>query len=386
MGEEGRRSGTLQERTPAVFILILNWNGWPDTVECLESVLRLNYPTFTVGVCDNGSTDGSLEYIIAWAEGRLDVHVPSNHPLRDFSFPPIPKPIRFVLYDRFQADHGRAPSDAEARLILISTGANLGFAGGNNVGLRYAIARRYDYVFILNNDTVVQHDALAEMIRNVAGKPEIGMVAPAVYDYTQKDVVDRMGLALTKAGLAYERVSGNDGVLFCPSGCAALYSRSLLLAAESGGHYFDEDFFAYYEDIDLGFRAQRKGFKALLAEGAIIYHKGGATSGGRGSLLSVYFGHRNAIWSVVKNFSTRMLVTESPWIILGNVLELLGNVYRPEFRSVVKGKWHGLVGAPRAWLKRREEAMPGQGNVNLSIDGKRLPFRRGPRRRSGGMN
>lgn len=105
--------------------------------------------------------------------------------------------------------------------------------------MRYAIGQGYDYAFILNSDAVVQQEALSEMVRSVAGKAEIGMVAPAVYDYARKDVVDRMGLALTRAGLAYERQSGSDGVLFCPSGCAALYNRSLRLAVERGGHYVD---------------------------------------------------------------------------------------------------------------------------------------------------
>jgi hypothetical protein len=240
-----------------------------------------------------------------------------------------------------------------------------------------------DFVFILNNDAVVHEDALRHMVGTTLRDPAIGMVAPVVYDYYERTLVDRLGIALTKSGLAYDRKSRKDGPLFCPSGCAALYSRALLLALECGGQYFDEDFFAYYEDVDLGFRAQRKGFKAALADGAIIYHKGGAASGGRGSPLSIYLGHRNAVWLLVKNYPPRMLVTESLWIILGNILGVLANAGRPEFRSVVRGKWHGLIGVAHAWRKRRAEDLPTHDHIDLPIGSRRFPFRRGPRRRRG---
>ena len=371
---------------PHVAIVVLNWNRCEDTLECLGSLQRLRYPSYQIIVVDNGSTDGSVERITAWAKNNF-VNGPRVLTYSHSSTSPPCRPC-----SEGEAEVGRIPTRASrdtrscfaSTLTIIRLGENLGFAAGNNVGIRYILGLGCDYAFILNNDTVVQQDALTEMVRSVAGNPDIGMVAPAVYDYSRKDIVDRMGLALTRAGLAYERRSGKDGVLFCPSGCAALYSRSLLLAVECGGQFFDEDFFAYYEDIDLGFRAHRKGFKAVLADGAVIYHKGGAASGGRGSSLSIYLGHRNAILSVVKNYPARMLVTESLWIILGHILGLLGNVGRPEFRSAAKGKWHGLVGAAGAWQKRRTAYIRAHNHTVLPIDTRRFPFRRGPRRRLGG--
>jgi GT2 family glycosyltransferase len=364
---------------PRVAIIVLNWNRCEDTLECLGSLRQLRYPTYQTIVVDNGSTDGSADRITVWAKNNaVDGPEVMTYQSHTTSPPCLPCSGGDAEAGRMRTRMSRgARSRSTSMLTIIRAEQNLGFAGGNNVGIRYALGLNCEYVLILNNDTVVRSDALVEMVRRVAGKPEIGMVAPAVYDYARKDVVDRMGLALTKAGLAYERQSENDGVLFCPSGCAALYSRPLLRAVECGGQYFDEDFFAYYEDIDLGFRAQRKGFRAVLADEAIIYHKGGAASGGRGSRLSNYLGHRNAIWSVVKNYPAGMLFTESPWIILGNVLGVLGSVGRPEFGSVVKGKWHGLVGVADAWRKRRGEDMPAQDNVNLPIDRRRFPFRRG---------
>jgi len=212
-----------------------------------------------------------------------------------------------------------------------------------------------DYVFILNNDTVVQQDALTEMIRRLAGSRDIGMVAPAVYEYARKDIVDRMGLALSRAGLAYERRSGNDGVLFCPSGCAALYSRPLLLAVEREGNTSMRISLHIMKISISVFGLNERALRHCWQTGPSFTTKEAPLLADAGSSLSVYFGHRNAIWSVVKNYPARMLATESLWIILGNILGLLGNIGRPEFRSVVKGKWHGLVGAAGAWRKRRTE-------------------------------
>src|SRR3990172_7009722 len=115
-----------------VYILIVNWNGWGDTVECLESVFRNDYPDYQVIVCDNGSEDGSLDLIRAWAEGNLDVFVPEDNPLRRLSIPPFAKPVPWVELDREQAETGGAGARDGARLILVQTGANLGFAGGDN--------------------------------------------------------------------------------------------------------------------------------------------------------------------------------------------------------------------------------------------------------------
>jgi hypothetical protein len=211
----------------------------------------------------------------------------------------------------------------------------------------------------------------------------IGMVAPAVYDYYQRNLVDRLGVVLTKSGLAYDRKSREDGPLFCPSGCAALYTRSLLSAVQCDDEFFDEDFFAYSEDVDLGFRAQLKGFKAALAEQAIVYHKGGASSGGPGSFLSIYLGHRNTIWTIIKNYPARMLLREVLWIVLGQIGGLVRNVGVPEFWSVAKGKWHGLLKAGEAWRKRLALLGPTHAEQELPIEKKPFYVGRGRDRRSG---
>src|SRR5450830_954663 len=125
-------------QAPLTYIVLLNWNGWKDTIECLESVFRLDYPHFRVIVCDNASRDGSLDHIKAWADGR-QAAAASSVVLRSAARP-LAKPVAWVEYDREQAERG-GDAHEQAPLVLIQTGANLGFAGGNNVGVRYAQAR-----------------------------------------------------------------------------------------------------------------------------------------------------------------------------------------------------------------------------------------------------
>ncbi len=128
---------------PKVYIILLNYNGWTDTIECLESVLRNDYPNYQVIVVDNNSPNNSIEYIKTWAEGKLDVWVNPNNPLRKLSFPPAPKPIPYVFYTREEAEKGgnlkleenlkeNIPDSITTAypLIFIQTGYNGGFTFG----------------------------------------------------------------------------------------------------------------------------------------------------------------------------------------------------------------------------------------------------------------
>ncbi len=131
-----------------VYIIILNYNGWADTIECLESVLRNDYPNYQVIVVDNNSPNNSMEYIKAWAEGKLDVWVNPKNPLKKLTFPPVPKPIPYVFYTREEAEKGGnfefeekikedVPNGITPKylLIFIQTGCSGGFAFGNNVAI-----------------------------------------------------------------------------------------------------------------------------------------------------------------------------------------------------------------------------------------------------------
>jgi GT2 family glycosyltransferase len=178
---------------PPVAVLLLNWNQWGLTIECMESLLRLDYPRFTIVVCDNASTDDSVSHLRAWASGRTEVRPNvSIHPsLRHHSEPPAPKPVSLAEIDRATAESGRG--ERGAKVVLIHNGDNLGFAGGNNVGMRYIAARGdLPITWILNNDTVVAPDSLKKLVRPLADDPGVTGVGATMMEYNAPGEIQAM--------------------------------------------------------------------------------------------------------------------------------------------------------------------------------------------------
>lgn len=218
---------------PRVTVIVLNWNGGQETLDCLASLRRLDYPCFDVVVVDNCSTDGSTE------------------PIRE-SFPEV---------------------------WLIETGANLGFTGGNNVGIRHALDRGADYVLLLNHDTEVASDFLTHLLHAVEADPRVGMAGPLIYYYDYPEIIWSAGGAIDpQRGQARmvgldELDSGQYGstsreVDFV-SGCALLARRSVL---EQVG-LLNERFFAYYEEAEWCVRVRRAGYHILNVPRAKVWHK-----------------------------------------------------------------------------------------------------------------
>ena len=271
------------------YILILNWNGWQNTIECLESVFRLQHPDFQVVVCDNDSANGSLDYIAQWAEGRLAVDASAvNRGLAHLVIPPVNKPLPFVVYDRKQAENGGGMDADQGKLIFIQNGDNLGFAGGNNVGLRYIIRRGdYSHVWLLNNDTLVDPGALGAMVRRVAEKMEYGICGSTLMHYHDPGQIQALG------GATYSRLLARPQ-LFAPAlaagetlapedverridyvhGASMLVTRSWI---ENAG-LMSEDYFLYFEELDWIRMAKGK-FMIAYAESSVVYHKSGESIG-----------------------------------------------------------------------------------------------------------
>ena len=274
-----------------VYILLLNWNGWKDTLECLESVFRNDYHNYRVVVCDNDSKDFSIEYIKAWSDSRLDVVSPVSKTLIEMVTPPVKKPITYVFYDRLLAEVGGDAGD-DSPLVLIQTGANLGFAGGNNVGLRYAMARKdAAFVWLLNNDTVICVDALSKMVGKVRGNPQIGICGSTVRYYHHPLVTQSLG------GCTYNKwfgIANNIGHMQPASehidGDAVerkldyVLGASMLVSSDflSAVGLMNENYFLYYEEIDWATRARGK-FVLAYAPMSIVYHKEGASIGSKSS-------------------------------------------------------------------------------------------------------
>jgi len=271
-------------KTPKVYIIILNWNGWRDTIECLESVVRLDYASFRVIVCDNASGDNSLDRIAEWASGNVASGC-SNPELQNLTSPPYPKPIPFVRIGPGE----QVPLDTQGEtLFLVQTGANLGFAGGNNVGLRLALsAGDMDYAWLLNNDTVVEPEALSSLVATMQERPDVGICGSTLLYYHSPRTVQALG------GSTYNRWTARAGhiglgldvddapprhevdrQLQYVVGASMMVCRSFL---EQIG-FLNEQYFLYFEEIDWATRAKGKFSMAYCPE-SLVYHKEGGTTG-----------------------------------------------------------------------------------------------------------
>jgi len=245
---------------PRVSVIILTWNGRPYLGECLNSLAGQTFRDFETILVDNGSADGSAAFVRS-------------------QFPWV---------------------------RLLELPENAGFAEGNNRGLALA---QGTYIVTLNNDTKVAPAFLAELVRVADADLRIGMVAAKMRNYCRPEQIDAAGLKVAFNGLGYNIGFGetdqgqhDSAPLFGPCGGAALYRRAML--EEIG--FFDADFFAYYEDFDLAWRARLAGWKAVAAARALVYHVHSAT-GGEMSPFKVYHTHRNKWFVIVKNWPGPLL-------------------------------------------------------------------------------
>ncbi len=270
---------------PLVDIVILNWNGCRDTLACLASLRRLTYSNFHTIVVDNGSTDGSACEIRS-------------------AFP-----------------------DVE----LIETGQNLGFAGGNNVGIRRALERQSDYALLLNNDTEVDPKLIDAFVAAARNNTDAGVFSGKIYYHSEPERIwyfgtkwnpntthfDHPGHGVIDDGIGFSGISDTDYA----SGCAFFFSTA---RAQDVG-LLDEDFFLYFEETDWCYRARAKGYRSVVVPEAKLWHKVSASTGGVDSPLMIYFMTRNKLLWAKKHLNRRMQNK-----ILGSILRKL---WRPVFLS-----------------------------------------------------
>ncbi len=210
----------------SVYIIILSWNSAVDTVECLTSLSQLDYSNYHVVLVDNGSTDDTV--------GLTRAHFP--------------------------------------QIQVIANGRNLGFAEGNNVGIRYALAHDADYVLLLNDDTTVAPDAITQLVRASERDPRIGMLGATVVSYVNHSceyvgATINWDTGMTAYGASMPTATGDADYL---AGCALMITAP---AARAIG-LLDSEYFTYFEDADWGVRCRRAGFRVVTVPSAKIYHKG----------------------------------------------------------------------------------------------------------------
>lgn len=293
---------------PQVSVVIPNWNGKDTIGACLDSLLSQSLKPHII-VVENGSIDGSLEYI------------QQTYPM-----------VELVINDK-----------------------NLGFAGGVNSGIRPSIERGDEFVALLNNDAVADKYWLENLVASLTKNQKAGIATCKFMDIHGKHL-DSTGDMYSIWGLPYPRGRGEDVTskydtgtyIFGASGGASLYRSAML--KEIG--LFDEDFFAYYEDIDISFRAQLRGWKVLYAPTAIAYHQIGATSG-KIKGFTTYQTIKNYPWVVWKNVPTRLLLHVLPRFTLAYILFCGRALQRKQFSAVTKGLFHTMWSLPKKLIARR---------------------------------
>jgi len=309
---------------PGVTALVLNWNGARVVGDCVRSLQAQDYPALQILVVDNASTDGSAD--------RVRREFPS---------------VRLHVNEK-----------------------NLGFGGGNNVGIRLA---ETPYVLMCNNDTRIQPDAVRRLVEALEADPKAGSATPCII-LAASGKVDATGIVVCPDGLALGRgraeapeAMKEPAEVFYASDCCCLYRKAMLddLRLPSGELY-DEDFFAYADETDMGWRAQRRGWKSLYVPAAVVYHHHAASSGSVSPFLARLV-ERNRVWVAVKNFPLWLLAYGALWTCYrffwqvwgalahrGRAGAMAAERSKVEMaRILLQAYWEAFCGLPKMWRKRR---------------------------------
>ena len=253
---------------PKVSIVILNWNGASDTIECLESLRDMSYPNYEVTVVDNASEGDDVR----------------------------------ILRERF-GDY----------VYMIENDRNYGFAEGSNTGIRYALENlNPDYVWLLNNDTVVNEEALTELVKTAESDKRIAIVGPKVCSYMTRNRIDFAG-GMMNWLLGFGDIIGHGetdvGQFDQPREVDYVTGSALLIKTgvvrEIG--LLDTRLFLFNEDVDWCLRAKKGGHNIVYTPGATVFHKHGASIRHVGE-RAVYYSHRNRILLMSRHATKRQLI------------------------------------------------------------------------------
>ncbi len=306
-GVQGSGSG-VENSSPFVSVVIVNYNGRRYLERCLSSLAAQTDRAFEVILVDNASSDDSVEWVAA--------HFPD--------------------------------------VQIISADKNLGFAAGTNLGIR---AARGEFIATLNNDTEVEREYLERLCAPMR-HPQVGACAALMLEFERRERIDAAGIRVDRAGFAWNRLQGRrvnawlkPREVFGACAGAALYRRAML--DELG--LFDEDYFGFYEDVDLAWRARRAGWKCLLVPDARVYHVHGA-SFRQGSAQKLFLLARNRWWTLLKNYPMPSLLLNLPLILLLDQVALLWALVRYRSLAPLRGRAAALRGIPRVFAKRRARA------------------------------
>jgi len=299
---------------PKVFIIILNWNGWEDTIECLDSLHNISYPNYDLIIVDNDSQDDSLARIRAYARSELAVESASR------IFNCRIEPLHVTTYTRLEAEdiqvatlHKKLAAQSRnetsnASLVIIQNEQNFGYPEGNNIGMRYALKASADYVLLLNNDTVVEKHFLTELVRAADNDASIGVIGPKICFYDAPNTIQSAGghidfwrgRAIGNAGKSDDEIERFAVDKLLPadfvSGSCFLIKRKVI---EDVG-MLDPTYFCYGEDLDWCLRISGAGYRIVCDLNTQIWHKSNVSTSKVKQCAEFYF-HRNWVINARKH-------------------------------------------------------------------------------------
>lgn len=296
----------FKDKTVSVTVLIVNWNSGTMLAECLQHLMVQTVKPVRIIVLDNASSDASINVVQSFEN-----------------------------------------------VVLENSDINLGFAAGNNSILDECDS---EFVALLNPDAFPQPDWLENLLKAASIYPEGAAFGSLQLDQSNPEYLDGIGDNYHMSGLVWRKRHGakqqpadlEQREIFSPCAAAALYRRQAVM--DVGG--FDEDFFCYIEDIDLGFRLRLAGYKAMYVPEAVVHHVGSATTGGQHSDFAVYHGHRNLVWTYIKNMPGILFWVLLPLHLLMNLSIIILFVLRGQVKVILSSKWDAIKGIPQAWRKR----------------------------------
>jgi GT2 family glycosyltransferase len=316
-------------------VVIINWNGKLFLEQCLSALLAQTTNLHEIILLDNASSDESVEVVR--------------------QFPAV-------------------------RVIALEQ--NTGFARGNNLAIE-AASKESDWIALLNPDAFAEPRWLEALLAAAESNPEFDVFASKLVNAADSTVLDGAGDACHISGLVWRTAHGapvsamgdRDCEVFAPCAAAALYRRSAF--EKVGG--FDEDFFCYVEDVDLGFRLRLAGSRCLYVPHSVAHHVGSGTTGGQHSDFSVYHGHRNLVWMFVKDMPGLLFWLLLPLHVVLNLVSIFWFALRGQGGVILRAKRDALLGLPKMWRKRRQiqkARLASIGDIWRVLDKRLLPIRR----------
>ena len=292
---------------PLVSIILLNWNGYEDTLEALESLYNINYPKYNVIVADNNSTNDSIEKIKEYSQGKIRVETEYTKYIDN-------KPIQLniVKEGEYPDNIDNTSTSEQKKLLLIENRENYGFAKGNNIAIDYTIKHdKPEYILLLNNDTIVDSEFLNKMIDVALSDEKIGLIGPKFFYYNYEGSHETVWCIGSVVDL--DHFPGHHSIMEEPGydltqeviECDWVSGAGALIKTEAMPEsYLSTEFFFGCEDVDLAISIKEKGYKVVTVTDSIIWHKVGM-SRHKNSTFKTEYNHVKTNLQFIKKYKSK---------------------------------------------------------------------------------